>query len=244
MASSSTSVDSLDQLQSPEQTQLLDAIDKLRNQGLGQYNISLPQLIVCGDQSSGKSSVLEGLTRLRFPTKDGLCTTFATELVLRKRTTVEIVCTIIPGKNRSQAEKGELAKFKRIFTSREEFIFPTLLDEAKERMAFSPKWNPGTFFEDVLQIKYSGPDLPSLTIVDLPGLIQSQLEGQRAVKTVRELVQGYMANERSIILAVVSARNDIENQGVLDYVKKFDPSASRTLGIITKPDTLDLGSES
>ncbi|KAJ4301309.1 hypothetical protein N0V90_003400 [Kalmusia sp. IMI 367209] len=244
MSSITIESDSLDQLQSPEQVELLDAIDKLRNQGLGHYDISLPQLIVCGDQSSGKSSVLEGLTRLRFPTKDGLCTTFATELILRKRAVTEIHCSIIPGKDRSKAERDELAKFKRSFASREEFAFPSLLEQAREQMAFGTSSDRGPFFEDVMQIRYSGPDLPSLTIVDLPGIIQSQVEGERGVKLVRSLVKRYMADEKSIILAVVSARNDLENQGVLDYVKTHDPSAVRTMGIITKPDTLDVGSKS
>lgn len=244
MTSTPAEPDSLDQLQSPEQIALLDAIDKLRYQGLSHYNISLPQLIVCGDQSSGKSSVLEGLTRLRFPTKDGLCTTFATELVLRKNPITKIVCSILPGKDRSQAEKDELLKFKRTFSSRDDFTFDTLLEEARAQMTFRAKSDQGPFFKDVLQISYSGPELPSLTIVDLPGIIQSQVEGQRGVTTVRNLVQGYMKDEKSIILAVVSARNDLENQGVLDYVKQHDPDARRTLGIITKPDTLDVGSES
>lgn len=244
MASPSADVDSLEQLESPEQVRLLDAMDRLRKQGLDKHEIGIPQLIVCGEQSSGKSSVLEGLTRLRFPTKDGLCTTFATELILRRQPTVQIVCTIKPGKNRSKDEKDELGKFIRVFSSREEFAFPALIDEAEEQMEVGTKSDQGPFFEDTLQIKYTGPEVPSLTFVDLPGIIQSEIEGQRGVKTVRALVQRYMAEESSIILAIVSARNDLENQSVLDYVKRFDPSGSRTLGIITKPDTLDVGSQS
>lgn len=244
MSSITTGSDSLDRLQAPEQTELLDAIDNLRNQGLGQYNISLPQLVVCGDQSSGKSSVLEGLTRLRFPTAEGTCTTFATELILRKRAVTEIDCCIIPGMNRSRTEREELAKFKRSFASREEFVFPSLLAEGKKHMAFGTSCHEVQFFEDVMQIRYSGPDLPSLTIVDLPGIIQSQVEGGSGVALVRGLLERYMADGKSIILAVVSAQNDLELQGVLEYVKKYDRSATRTLGIITKPDTLEIGSQS
>lgn len=96
-------LDPLEQLQTPQQVELLDKIDELRSQGLGHYGISLPQLVVCGDQSSGKSSLLEGLTRLRFPTREGLCTTFATEVILQKATKVEIMCTVTPSKSRSQA---------------------------------------------------------------------------------------------------------------------------------------------
>lgn len=65
-----TETGTLDQLQTQEQVLLLDKIDELRDKGLSHHGISLPQLIVCGDQSSGKSSLLEGLTRLRFPTDD------------------------------------------------------------------------------------------------------------------------------------------------------------------------------
>jgi hypothetical protein len=54
MAHPPTEEDTLDQLQTPEQVALLDTIDELRNQGLGHHGINLPQLIVCGDQSSGK----------------------------------------------------------------------------------------------------------------------------------------------------------------------------------------------
>jgi GTPase SAR1 family protein len=244
MPSSPIEGDSLDQLQTPEQVKLLDTIDNFRNLGLGHYNISLPQLIVCGDQSSGKSSVLEGLTRLRFPTKDGLCTTFATELVLRKDAITSILCTVIPGKDRSPAEKGELSKFKRAFASPDDFAFPDLLAEARSSMAFGARSDRGPFFEDILQIRYSGPELPSLTIVDLPGIISFHHQGSKAVHTVRDLVQSYMADKSSIILAIVSAKSDYENQGVLDYVKQFDPTATRTLGIITKPDFLDSNTDS
>jgi len=101
------------------------------------------------------------------------------------------------------------------------------------------------FFDDVLQIRYVGPDLPCLTIVDLPGLIQSQLEGDNneGVVQVHKLVDRYMEDNNSIILAVVSARNDLQNQAVFTKVKGFDPQGARSLGIITKPDLLDAGSE-
>ena len=62
---------------------LLNKIDKLFECGVGDY-IDLPQLVVVGDQSSGKSSVLEGLTNLPFPHDSGLCTRFATQITFRR----------------------------------------------------------------------------------------------------------------------------------------------------------------
>jgi hypothetical protein len=64
-------------------TTLLEKIDKLFLCNVGEY-IDLPQLVVVGDQSSGKSSVLEGLTRLKFPRNSGLCTRFATQIIFRR----------------------------------------------------------------------------------------------------------------------------------------------------------------
>jgi hypothetical protein len=62
---------------------LLEKIDKLFACNVGEY-INLPQLVVVGDQSSGKSSVLEGLTGLKFPRNAGLCTRFATQIIFRR----------------------------------------------------------------------------------------------------------------------------------------------------------------
>lgn len=104
------------------------------------------------------------------------------------------------------------------------------------------------FSEDILRIEISGPTHPQLTIVDLPGLIHSESKLQTAqdVELVTKLVQRYMLNSRSIILAVISAKNDIPNQIVLTRAREVDPKGLRTLGVITKPDTLhkDTGSES
>lgn len=58
------------------------------------------------------------------------------------------------------------------------------------------------------------------------------------------MVNAYMAEHRSVILAVVSGKNDVENQNVLDLVKLYDPDGRRTLGIITKPDIPKEGTKS
>lgn len=101
-------------LQSKNGLDVLDTISSLRSQGVGQY-VDLPQIIVCGDQSSGKSSVLEALSGMAFPTKDALCTRLATEIILRrsvdKRETT-LAVSIIPGPNRSDVERRSLDEFR------------------------------------------------------------------------------------------------------------------------------------
>ena len=68
-----TMPNSIDALQTVEQAKVLDAVDALRRCGL-EGILSLPQLVVCGDQSSGKSSCLEAIAEIPFPRKDNLCT--------------------------------------------------------------------------------------------------------------------------------------------------------------------------
>ena len=84
----------LEYLRTHEQIKLLDVIDALRAEGLGEYT-ALPQLIVCGDQSSGKSSVLEAISGVPFPRKDTLCTRFATEVILRRATNEFITVSLV-----------------------------------------------------------------------------------------------------------------------------------------------------
>lgn len=75
----SITTSSLKALQSADQRKVMDIVDKLRRTGLSGI-VELPQLVVCGDQSSGKSSVLEAITEIPFPRKENLCTRFATEV--------------------------------------------------------------------------------------------------------------------------------------------------------------------
>ncbi len=99
------------------------------------------------------------------------------------------------------------------------------------------------FSEDILRVEVSGPAQPQLTVVDLPGLIHSENKKQSApdVRLVHKLVESYMKSERSIILAVVSAMNEFANQIVLTKAREVDRDGERTIGIITKPDTLRTG---
>lgn len=80
---------------------LMSKIDKLFICGVGEY-IALPQLVVVGDQSSGKSSILEGLTNLPFPRDSGLCTRFATQITFRRAQNASISVFIIPAGDANQ----------------------------------------------------------------------------------------------------------------------------------------------
>ena len=241
MVSKSFYTNALNGLCSKDQLDLLDSVDCLRSQGISHY-VSLPQIIVCGDQSSGKSSVLEAISGVSFPTKSNLCTRFPTELVLRKTSHIGVSVSIVPHHSRSESEQLSLGSFHEQLDGFDGL--PILIENAKAAMGISTHGK--AFSKDILRIEVSGPDRPHLTIVDLPGLIHSETKQQSAsdVELVQDVVQTYMKEPRSIILAVVSAKNDYANQIVLKLARIADPKGNRTLGVITKPDTLVPDSES
>jgi len=152
---------SLEALQNEDQRKVLDIVDKLRRAGLSSV-LQRPQLVVCGDQSSGKSSVLEAITEIPFPRKENLCTWFATEIVLRRDFTSSITTKIIPDKNRPASEQENLRSFKKSIA---DFIdLPGLIDEATVLMGLDRNSQNSTraFARDVLSIEICGPGRPQL----------------------------------------------------------------------------------
>ncbi|TKA68512.1 hypothetical protein B0A55_08173 [Friedmanniomyces simplex] len=235
---------SLDAFQSKDSRKVMDIVDKLRRSGLSVI-VQLPQLVVSGDQSSGKSSVLEAITEIPFPRKENLCTRFATEIILRRATSVSISTKIIPDKQRPSTEKKRLEQLRSTIV---DFIeLPNLMEEATNLMGLGDDGS-GTaraFSRDVLGIEIAGPGRPHLTLVDLPGLIHSEnkMQSKEDVELIRGLVDDYIKEKRTIIMAVVSAKNDYAKQIILKNCRDIDPKGNRTIGIITKADFLESGSE-
>jgi hypothetical protein len=114
----------MDGLDNPERAKLLSVVDEFRAIGISK-EISLPQvshslypilcdeltlqLVVVGDQSSGKSSLLEGLTGISFPIHSGLCTRFATRIILRRSSERQAKVSIIPGPSSANDPKRKTA---------------------------------------------------------------------------------------------------------------------------------------
>ncbi|KAF3006090.1 hypothetical protein E8E13_011116 [Curvularia kusanoi] len=223
----------------------LNQIDQIRAKGVGDH-ISLPQLVVCGDQSAGKSSVLEGITGVPFPRQDGVCTRFATEIILRHRPDKnEIIAKVLPSASRNEEERLQMTSFERQLTGFDDL--PRVIEEASVLMGLRSSTNPDlccpAFAADVLRLEVIGNTGLHLTVVDLPGLI-SVSENLEDMQTVEHLVDSYLESSRTIILAVVPASNDIDTQGIIQRARRFDKAGVRTVGIITKPDLINEGTES
>lgn len=152
---------SLDTLQDTNQRKVMDIVDKCRRIGLS-GDLQLPQLVVCGDQSSGKSSVLEAITEIPFPRRENLCTRFATEIVLRHSSDSSISTKITPDKNRPAHELEKLRGFSKSIKNLQEL--PAIIDEATAIMNLDNGNAAGVvaLVRDILSIEICGPNCPQL----------------------------------------------------------------------------------
>jgi GTP-binding protein EngB required for normal cell division len=238
--------EAVSQLTSDQQQELLDAVDELRRADISGKDFSIPQIIVCGDQSAGKSSVLEAISQLRFPVGQGTTTKLAIEVALRNNSSPSITpvtVTIGASASRTQEQKTHLQKFSVRMNLDDPKAFSDAVDEA---LNYLKLYEPDEkFWYDRLHVEISGPKQPNLTLVDLPGLIHNENQDRANPgdqNRIKNLVKSYIIEPKAIVLAVVSASNNFANQEVAQLVKEYN-AAHRTMGILTKTDRLELGSE-
>jgi GTPase SAR1 family protein len=217
-----------------ENSKLLDLVDKLRECRVDQY-IDLPQIVVVGDQSSGKSSVLEAITQIPFPRASVACTRFATQIRMRRDPALKQTVTkvsIIPYRAKDKARYDPFAH-----TVDEGTDFTDIFQRASDLIFSSGSSN--FLSRDILSIERTGPNVQHMmTVVDLPGIIHNPTKTQTVqdVEAIADLSRFYMSKDRTIILPIVGCDSEYAKQIIIRRCKEADPSGTRTLGIITKPD--------
>ncbi|KAJ9073386.1 hypothetical protein DSO57_1017098 [Entomophthora muscae] len=109
--------------------------------------------------------------------------------------------------------------------------------EAKLKDASS---NELTFTENTILIKIQGAKT-NLTLIDLPGIIRSTENDKDAhsIALVENLVKTQIQNPKALIIAAISCKDEIENQAILSLAKQVDPKGQRTIGVLTKPHTIE-----
>jgi len=154
--------DTVCQLQSQEQAGLLDAIDKLRRENID-ADIEIPQIVVCGDQSSGKSSLLEAIAQVPFPAGSGAVTMFATELVLRRAPCDAVYASIPPSWSRTAKQRETILKFQYRPEKLDRDKLSNLFTLVSDHLEAVDKAQG--FRYDKLRIEVSGPTQPHLTLI-------------------------------------------------------------------------------
>ena len=205
---------------------LINLIDQLRDVGVNEY-IKLPRICSLGTQSAGKSSVLESIVGLDFlPRGDGVVTRRPLELRL---------CHINSGEPWAIFEERKGQKFTDFIKVRE--TIEALTDEVcgKDK----------NILDKPIVLNVYSQTCPDLTLVDLPGVTRVPIQGQP--KNIEEITKNmairYIEDPLTIILCVIAANSDIATSDGLKLAKEIDTTGSRTLGVLTKLDIMDAGTD-
>lgn len=212
-------------LENTDYQDIIDKINRIRSYGLNKM-ITIPQIAILGDQSSGKSSVLEAITQLSFPRNIETCTRFATQVSLRQGDTPQMSASI----------DGESEFNDKYRAQGSEWDVHSIVTAANKILCADTEIS-----DKVLEITITGPSLSPLTIIDLPGYINTTIDGQdkTIVQTIRTINTRYIKDNRTIILAVVPANVDLNNIFVLGEAERHDVNNERTIPIVTKPDAIE-----
>ena len=224
----------LQQLSTAGARALHDVTDKLGSScGIGGI-ARPPQIVVVGDQSAGKSSVLEAISHIRFPVKQQACTRFPIELVLCRAAETRIyACVGLADKSKAPT-KLDTSTFS-------QDNLDEIVREADECIDLEDP--DQDFSKNVLRLEIEGPGIHPLTLIDLPGLPYDTTAGSPSTgpDDIGELVRSYMKQENTIIVVVVAAGSQLADNEALLMAKEYDPRRERTMGVITKPDLVRAG---
>jgi dynamin-like GTPase MGM1, mitochondrial len=186
--------------------------------------LTLPSIVVIGSQSSGKSSVLEAIVGHEFLPK-------GSNMVTRRP--IELTLVNTPD---AKAEYGEFPTLGLGKITDFSVIQRTLTDL---NMAVPAEQ---CVTDDPIQLSIYSPNVPDLSVIDLPGYIQVQAKDQPAElkQKISELCDKYI-QPPNVILAISAADVDLANSTALRASRRVDPRGERTIGVITKMDLVDAG---
>nr|WLR81519.1 interferon-induced GTP-binding protein Mx4 [Andrias davidianus] len=205
----------------------IDLIDSLRALGI-EKELALPAIAVIGDQSSGKSSVLEALSGVTLPRGSGIVTRCPLELKLKKAGCSDEWS----GKISYEGHTKELNSPSEVENE---------IVKAQDALAGG---GVGISHE-LISLEVSSPDVPDLTLIDLPGIARVAVGNQPKDigAQIKRLISKFIERQETINLVVVPSNVDIATTEALEMARQVDPSGERTLGILTKPDLVDKGTE-
>jgi replication fork clamp-binding protein CrfC len=239
-----------------EMDDLIKTVNKLQDAftTVGLSNpVDLPQIVVIGSQSSGKSSVLENIVKRDFlPRGSGIVT--------RRPLILQLINNRKSGKPLEEEKDEEKTKADNSPSSSE--------PEPEEWGEFLHKPNEKFYdFEKIRQeivqdtdaktggtkgispmpinLRIYSPHVLTLTLVDLPGLTKVPVGDQPKdiEKQIREMIMKFIIKPNAIILAVTSANTDLANSDGLKLAREVDPDGTRTIGVLTKIDLMDAGTD-
>ena len=229
-----------------DESQVIQIMNKLRNVG-AQMEIDLPTIALCGQQSCGKSSLTEAISGVAMPRASGTCTRCPTELRLIQT----------PPNSKWECKVGIRFEFddqrQKPLSNVEEISIgkctnPSQVTDLVTRAQTKILQKQNTrlkFSRNVITVEVYAADIINLTVIDMPGLIFAieKEEDTLYIELVSNLVRDTLRKPNTLIAAVISCKDDMENQIINQLARTYDPKGIRTIGILTKVDTIEKGLE-
>eukprot|EP01126_Amoeba_proteus_P038924 TRINITY_DN4080_c0_g1_i1.p1 TRINITY_DN4080_c0_g1~~TRINITY_DN4080_c0_g1_i1.p1 ORF type:complete len:354 (-),score=62.70 TRINITY_DN4080_c0_g1_i1:621-1682(-) len=217
---------------------LIPLVNKLQDvfNAVGTEGIDLPQIVVVGSQSSGKSSVLENIVGRDFlPRGSGIVT--------RRPLVLQLIN--LPSESKTKGISGTFEEWGEFLHKSQPFYdFRDIKDEIQKETDRIVGTNKGISSEPI-NLKIYSPHVLNLSLVDLPGITRVPVGEQPPdIETqIRSMVKSYISQPNAIIVAVTPANTDLANSDALQMAKEVDPEGKRTIGVITKIDLMDKGTD-
>ncbi|KAI6655244.1 Dynamin-1-like protein isoform X2 [Oopsacas minuta] len=218
---------------------LIPVINKLQDifNTVGFEAIHLPQIVVVGTQSSGKSSVLENIVGKSFLPR-------GTGIVTRR----PLILQLIHSENiEANEESGENPWGYGVFLHRGEHKYYNFDDICLEIQQDTDKVSGGNkgISAEAITLRIYSPHVLNLTLCDLPGITRVPVGDQPEdiESQTKEIVYNYITNPNSIILVVHAANTDLAVCEALKIAQQVDPEGLRTLMVCTKIDLMDAGTD-
>lgn len=206
---------------------MISLVDKLRDFNLQDY-ISLPRIAVLGEQSAGKSSLLESIAGLNFlPRGSGIVT--------RRPLELRMVRSSVP---------TPYFVFPKDFAERK-FTDPDEVRVTIEKLTDKTAGGSKNISDVPIVCTVYSATVPDLTLIDLPGITRNPTADQpeNIEEITKNLVRKYCEDPNTLILCVIPANIDLSTSDALSFARKLDPQGQRTLGVLTKIDLMDEGTD-
>ncbi|XP_057530949.1 dynamin-related protein 3A-like [Amaranthus tricolor] len=196
--------------------------------------IHLPQVAVVGSQSSGKSSVIEALVGRDFLPR-------GPDVVTRRPLLLQLnQAKVINGGDGDEVEYGEFLHLP----GKKFYDFSQIRNEIQAETEREAGANRG-ISEKTISLKIYSPNVLDITLIDLPGITRVPVGDQPSdiEARIRTMIMKYIRHPSCLILAVTPANSDLANSDALQIAGNADPDGKRTIGVITKLDIMDRGTD-
>lgn len=221
------------------QDQLIQMADYVRDIFKESEFLDPPTLCVVGSQSSGKSITLNGLTGIDIlPSGKSIVT--RTPIHLRLINVKDSNMIIVEFFDKDDSQKLISSFNVDASTTPNEQLIPIRNEIVKLTEQYAGKSK--NVVDIPINIRIRSPNVPNLSVIDLPGLTNIALTDQGQPEDIKESIERmiirYIKNPRTIILSIISSSIDTESDAGLHIIKRFDAEFKRTIGVLTKVDMI------